>query len=103
MTRRRIAFFDKNTGKTYITPEFNGDKEEFIKFKAGDICNMNWNDIINTYFSNIKTLKEFKIANDKAQKEYISNITKKSTILPIEEIENINHYKQIYESNLYFV
>ena len=29
MTRRRIVFTDKNTGKQFITPEFNGDKEEF--------------------------------------------------------------------------
>lgn len=103
MTRRRIVFVDKNTGKTYITEEFNGDKEEFWNFRMGDICNMYWKEILDNYFSNIKTLEEFKIANDKAQREYISNITGESTILPIKEIENIDYYKNTYGDNLYFV
>jgi len=103
MTRRRIIFVDKTTGKTYITSEFNGDKEEFWNCRAGDTCNMYWKDIINNYFSNIKTLEEFKIAHEKAQKEYISNITGKSAILPIEEITDINYYKGIYGENLYFI
>lgn len=103
MTRRRIVFTDKETNTTYITSEFNGDKEDFRKFQAGDTCNMYWQDILDTYFSDIKTLEEFKIANEKAQKEYISNITGKSTILPIEVVENINYYQGIYGNNLYFV
>ena len=64
---------------------------------------MYWKDILSTYFSNISTLEEFKIAHEKAQKEYISNITGKSTILPIKEISNINYYKRIYGNNLYFL
>lgn len=103
MTRRRIVFLDKSTKKIYITEEFNGDKEEFWKFRAGDNCNMYWQDIIDTYFSDIKNLDDFKIANEKAQKEYISNITGKSTVLPIKEISNIDYYKEIYGDNLYFI
>lgn len=103
MTRRRIVFLDKSTEKFYITEEFNGDKEEFWKFRAGDICNMYWQDILDTYFSNIKTLEDFRVANEKAQKEYISNITGKSTVLPIKEISNIDYYKEIYGDNLYFI
>lgn len=103
MTRRRIVFIDKETNTIYITNEFNGDKEDFRNFRAGDTCNMCWQDILDTYFSDIKTLEDFKIANEKAQKEYISNITGKSTILPIEIVENINYYKGIYGNNLYFV
>lgn len=103
MTRRRIVFLDKITGKTYITSEFNGDKEEFLSCRAGDTCNMNWEDIINTYFSNIHTLEEFKIAHEKAQEEYISNLTGKSEILPLEEVSDINYYNGIYGKNLYFI
>lgn len=103
MTRRRIVFIDKETNTIYITNEFNGDKEDFRNFQAGDTCNMSWQDILDTYFSDIKTLEDFKIANEKAQKEYISNITGKSTVLPIEVVENINYYKGIYGNNLYFV
>ena len=103
MTRRRILFSDKNTGKTYITCEFNGDKEDFWNCRAGDTCNMYWEEIINTYFSNIKTLDEFKTASENAQKEYISNITGESEILPIEEITDIKYYKSIYGNNLYCI
>ena len=103
MTRRRIVYIDKTTEKVYITEEFNGDKEEFWNFRKGDTCNMYWQDILDTYFANIKTLEDFKIANENAQKEYISSITGKSTILPIKEIDNIDYYKKIYGSNLYFV
>ena len=103
MTRRRIIFLDKQTGKIYISCEFNGDKEEFWNFRSGDTCNMYWDDIIKTYFSNIQSLSDFKIANEKAQKAYISNITGKSEILPVHEVDNINHYKKIYRDNLYFV
>lgn len=103
MTRRRIVFLDKTTNKIYITNEFNGDKDEFIQFRCGDTCNMNWQDIMNKYFSNIQTLDDFKLANEKAQKEYISSITGKSEILPIEETNDINYYKQLYGNNLYFV
>lgn len=103
MTRRRIVFLDKTTGKTYITSEFNGDKEEFWNLRKGDTCNMYWQDIINTYFSNIHTLEDFKIAHEKAQKEYISNLTGKSEILPLEEVFDINYYKRIYGNNLYFI
>ena len=92
MTRRRIVFTDKNTDKQYITAEFNGDKKEFESNFTNDTCNMFWHDILKTYFSNITTLDEFKIANDKAQKEYISSITGTSTILPIEEMINEDMY-----------
>lgn len=103
MNRRRIVFTDKETNTMYITSEFNGDKEEFWNFRMGDTCNMYWQDILDTYFSNIKTLEDFKIANEKAQKEYISNITGTSTVLPIEKVDNINRYKKIYKNELYFV
>lgn len=103
MTRRRIVFIDKSTNKTYITSEFNGDKEEFWKFKAGDTCNMYWQTLLDVYFANVKTLEDFKIANEKAQKEYISNITGTSSILPIEEVVDIKSYKSTYGDKLYFI
>ena len=46
MTRRRVYFYDQNQNKLYSTPEFNGDKEEFAKFrKAEDSCDKNFNEI----------------------------------------------------------
>ena len=38
MTRRQVYFWDKGTGKFYVSPEFNGDKSEFLKIGSADSC-----------------------------------------------------------------
>ena len=88
MTRRRVIFTDSD-GSYYTSPEFSGDKEEFENKdkalgKSFDGCNMNWSEIISAYFNNVKTVADFKSANEKAQKEYISFLG--DEILPIRKI-----------------
>lgn len=97
MTRREIYFFDKESNKLYVTPEFNGDKEEFALFrKHGDSCDKNWNEIIKE-FENIKTLEDFKVASDKAQSYYHSFLG--GNILPIKESEFIKNNDEVYMIN----
>lgn len=97
MTRREIYFYDKNSLKLYVTPEFNGDKEEFDLFKKhGDSCDKNWDEIIKE-FENVKTLDEFKIASNKAQSYYHSFLG--DSILPIKEAEKVTYNNEIYMIN----
>lgn len=97
MTRREIYFYDSDTKKLYVTPEFNGDKEEFALFnKHGDSCDKNWDEIIKE-FENVKTLDDFKVASDKAQGYYHSFLG--DSILPIKEVEKITYNNEIYMIN----
>ena len=97
MTRRRIYFYDHEQNKLYSTPEFNGDKEEFVKFrKAEDSCDKNFNEILQE-FEGVKTLKEFEMASNKSQSYYHSFLG--DTILPIEEKENVEYNDEIYMVN----
>ena len=90
MTRRRIIFSDKSTGKLYATPEFNGDKAEFDHFFKGhthhDTCDKSWEQILNERFAGIKTLEDFVKASDAAQMDYHSFLG--IEIRPVEQIEN---------------
>ena len=106
MTRRKIIFLDRETHDLYMTDEFNGDKYEFEYFHKpthGDCCNMNWEDILHNYFTNIKTLENFKVANSNAQREYVSflddpDVNKKhiNSISKVEDITKLKSQDEIY-------
>lgn len=97
MTRRRVYFYDQKQNKLYSTPEFNGDKEEFVKFrKAEDSCDKNFNEILQE-FKGVKTFEEFKRASNKAQSYYHSFLG--DEILPIQEVEEKNYCDEIYMIN----
>jgi hypothetical protein len=87
MTRRIVAFTCPETGKTYKTPEFNGDKSEFIQFGKNipgenDGCSADWENIFNE-FTNVKNLNNFIKANAAAQSYYWSQFGNET--LPILE------------------
>lgn len=46
MTRRQVYFWDKSTGKFYVSPEFNGDKSELLKVGSADSCDKDWEDFM---------------------------------------------------------
>jgi len=71
VTRRRIVFTDQS-GRRFVTPEFNGDKIEFGQFGMGDTCTATWDEILGL-FRACSTLNEFKAANDLAQEYYHSS------------------------------
>ncbi len=97
MTRRRVYFYDQKQNKLYSTPEFNGDKEEFVEFrKAEDSCDKNFNEILRE-FEGVKTFEEFKKASNKAQSYYHSFLG--DTVLPIEEKVNIEYNDEVYMIN----
>ena len=87
MTRRIVVFTDAETGKTYKSPEFNGDKSEFDLFhgnaKHRDTCDADWGEIFKAEFEKVKTLGEFREASDRAQMYYHSFLGVE--IQPVEE------------------
>lgn len=85
MTRRTIIFTNDN-GERYATPEFNGDKSEFIMFHDNyEACNADWPEIF-AEFDSVKTLADFRAASERAQLHYRSFINKTEVereILPV--------------------
>lgn len=97
MTRRKIYFYDKTTSNLYMTPEFNGDKEEFVRFrKRGDSCDKNWNEILEK-FEGVETLKDFKNISTQAQSYYHSCLG--DEVIPIEIAKEIKYSDEIYMIN----
>ena len=84
MTRRIVVWTDESSGVTYKTPEFNGDRNEFLQFhgeSASDSCSTDWDEIFRE-FEDVRTLKDFVAANIRAQKYYSSFLGE--DILPVE-------------------
>jgi len=85
MTRRKVLFRDVESGKCYVTPEFNGDKSELLLAKSADSCAKDWDEIFQE-FKNVRTFEEFKKVNEQAQRYYKSSLTPKPEILPVEDV-----------------
>lgn len=90
MIRRRVIFTDSVSGLTYVTPEFNGDKQEFEQFigENGDKCTATWAEIAEV-FRPVRTLEEFKAANEAAQRCYMSAVAPKAKPLPARQLPDI--------------
>jgi len=94
MIRRNIILKDSLTGKLFVTPEFNGDKEEFETRKfCSDGCGKNWDEILKE-FEGVRTLKEFEEVSERVQNYYHSSFGVE--ILPVEEIQEISEIKNDY-------
>jgi len=87
MTRRRVIFTDRESGHRYATPEFNGDKQDFERFigENGDSCTATWEEITEL-FRPVRTLEEFRAANEAAPRCYISSFG--TEILPVEQLSD---------------
>lgn len=97
MTRRKIYFYDNKDKKLYSTPEFNGDKDEFIHFrKAEDSCDKNFDEILKEFLG-VKTKEEFETASNKAQSYYHSFLG--DEVLPINEVTTKESEDEIYMIN----
>lgn len=57
MTRRILVFNDNS--KYYVSQEFNGDKEEFIRFHGHSFVPVNWEDVV-PLFNDVETLPQFR-------------------------------------------
>jgi len=91
MTRRIIVYKDRNAneGLYFVSQEFNGDREEAIKWNHQTAINANWNDIVEL-FNGIDSLYTFRKAVKKAEDLYAyENIS-------LVKEENIPQYEEIW-------
>lgn len=92
MTRRRIVF-KSSDGIYHVSPEFNGDKDEFLKIHSMDSCSLNWNDLIVKWFAGICSRMQFRYNCCEAQKEYHSFLEKegvKKELLPVTTVQSLD-------------
>lgn len=71
MTRSIIVYKGRNAheGYYFVSQEFNGDKEEAIKWNPKTVINANWNDIVEL-FNGVDSLHIFRKAVKKAEDLY---------------------------------
>jgi hypothetical protein len=86
MTRRRLIFQDPKDRLYYLTPEFNGDKEELERMGSADSCDKNWSDIAKE-FQDVMSLVDFNHASIRAQLFYHSSIAVEGGYLPLVSME----------------
>lgn len=90
MTRRIIVYKSRNAHERsyFVSQEFNGDREESIKWNPKTEINANWNDIIEL-FNGIDSLHTFRKAVKKAENLYTYeniSLVKEENIPQCEEI-----------------
>lgn len=101
MTRRRYIFFNKEDKSLYITPEFNGDSQEFTMFaKRIDSCDITWQEI-SEIFKKVMTLEEFEQANAEIQNKYHSFLEPDvpKQIEKVKRIEILGEYREYYKQS----
>lgn len=71
MTRRIIVYKGRNAykGMYFISQEFNGDREETIRWNPKTSIKANWNEVIEL-FNGINSLHGFRMAVKQAEKLY---------------------------------
>lgn len=92
MTRKKFVFTDLN-GERWITPEFNGDKNEFKQSRSKDICVITWDELI-ALFSGDVTKEDFEQSCFNAQRCYESHISGPAIPLSVEPFIPEYHEKQ---------
>lgn len=73
MTRRRIIFRPSRGIGFWITPEINGDREEFQQIDSADTCDLTWTEIKNL-FCGVQNYDDFRQACDALQRCFHSSI-----------------------------
>lgn len=72
MTRTRIIFCQKD-GRRYVSPEFNGDREELLRRGATDSCELSLSELL-ALFGGVENIPDFAKANILAQGQYHSQL-----------------------------
>ena len=71
MTRRIIVYKGRNTheGLYFISQEFNGDRQEAVKWNPNTVIKANWNEVVDL-FDEINSLHDFRKAVRNAENLY---------------------------------
>ena len=114
MTRRRIIFRPSGGIGFWITPEINGDHDEFQHIGSSDTCDLTWVEMKNL-FCGVQSYDDFKQACDAMQRCFHSSIAATEPDPPLhllslddiscDELYEIGHgeVKRLYETNPVYV
>ena len=81
MTRRRILYRPDSGVGFWITPEINGDRDEFLRIGSADVCDLTWDEMKNL-FCGIQCYEDFERAAYAMQRCYHSSISQSPAIPP---------------------
>lgn len=110
MTRRRIIFRPSGGIGFWITPEINGDSEEFQRTGSSDTCDLTWTEMKNL-FCGVQNCDDFRQACYTLQRCFCSSIAAIEPEPPLhllsldgiccDELYEIgsNEVKRVYETN----
>ena len=114
MTRRRIMFRPNGGIGFWITPEINGDCDEFIRIGSADTCDLTWAEMKNL-FSGVQSYDDFRQASDALQRCFHSCVAASATEPPVyklsldgiscDELYEVDQgqVRRVYETNLVYV
>lgn len=114
MTRRRIIFRPSGGIGLWITPEINGDHDEFLRMGSADTCDLTWAEM-KSLFCGVQTYDDFKTACDAMQRCFHSSIAAAEPEPPLhlltlddircDELYEIGHseVKRMYDVNPVYV
>ena len=97
MTRRRIIFRPSGGIGFWITPEINGDHDEFLRMGSADTCDLTWAEMKSLFYG-VQTYDDFKTACDAMQRCFHSSIAAAEPEPPLHllTLDDI-HCDELYE------
>lgn len=114
MTRRRIIFRPSGGIGFWITPEINGDHDEFLRMGSADTCDLTWPEM-KSLFCGVQSYEDFKTACDAMQRCFHSSISAAKPEPPLhllsldgiccDELYEIDHneVRRMYDANPVYV
>ena len=114
MTRRRIMFRPRGGIGFWITPEINGDRDEFMRIGSADSCDLTWGEMKNL-FRGVQSYNDFKLACDALNRCFHSSVAETEPVPPLhrlsldgvccDELYEIDHGEvvRVFETNLIYV
>lgn len=114
MTRRRIIFRPSGGIGFWITPEINGDHDEFLRISSSDACDLTWTEMKNL-FCGVQSYDDFRQACDTLQRCFHSSIASIEPEPPLhllslddiccDELYEIGHgeVRRLYKTNPVYV
>ena len=114
MTRRRIMFKPSGGIGFWLTPEINGDRDEFQRIGSADSCDLTWPELKNL-FCGVQSYDDFRRACDALQRSFHSSVGSADIEPPLHKISldgvccdelyeiEFGEVRRMYETNLIYV
>ena len=97
-TKRQIYFYNPHTERCYVSPEFNGDRDELILFNSKDKCSMSWDEVRELFNEASNLLQFMKCVRlvDSSYTYYMSEDNKIGTRIYVTDLNGIETKDETY-------